>query len=172
MWEAQLRAWAIPFKKSRTSGRYLGTSQPLHLWGQNQCWARSDPQVAQQQFKQRPVGCLPFVCNLFLSPRNLHVYVDRSLKLFLCDFFYQFSLHFCIHRIKVPQHLLFVFHGLIHFFSLTLLIYLEFNLVAGQGWGPRIHVTQLNNLNSSLLPTQGLWKGEGASASHEVVCTS
>lgn len=40
--------------------------------------------------------------------------------------------------IKVPQHFLLAFNGLI---LLTLLIYLEFILVAEQEWGLRIHMT-------------------------------
>lgn len=44
--------------------------------------------------------------------------------------------------------------------------HLEFILVAGQQCGLRTHVTHLDNPDSSLLPAQGLWKGEGASVSH------
>lgn len=58
--------------------------------------------------------------------------------------------------IKIPQHFLLASHGLI---PLTLLIHLEFILVAGQWWGLRTHVTQLDNLDSSLLPAQGALEG-------------
>lgn len=148
-----------------------GDIQPLHLWGQNQCWAHSSPQLAQQQFRERPTGCLPFVCNLFESSKFIHLcwHLSQALPLwFLLPVFTS---------LLYPQDKNFsaftsCFPWFDSFFSLTLLIHLEFNLVAGQGWGPRIHVTQLDNLNSSLLPIQGLLKGEGASASHEVVFTS
>lgn len=38
--------------------------------------------------------------------------------------------------------------------------------MAGQGWGLRTHVIQLDKFNSSLLLAQRLWKGEGASTPH------
>lgn len=66
--------------------------------------------------------------------------------------------------IKTPQHYRLTSHGLNLLFYLTLLIHLY--LVAGQGWGPRTHVIQLDKFNSSLHPAQGLWKGQGVSTSH------
>lgn len=64
-----------------------------------QCWAATGPWLAQQQPRIRPLGCLSFnLFVIFLNPQDLHLYVDRSPKFLPCDFFYQFSLHFCIQR--------------------------------------------------------------------------